>query len=915
MTSAGNEIEKWNHRQGGRAGKLVEPVVSPENDHLLSVKSISSMDHLLHLPGRADSAYSSFSGGSNVPEYPTPSCHGEFCCVPPEQVSYMDSEYVTGIYNLSAPHSDLRSPQPCKAPDLSNHNNSHGTILTDGCGITPTQRTSNQGLPALAAPPLSPPTPLDSSNITNRHLEKPGGRRVSAGHTECGEQPAPGVQDSQLAHRDVPWSQHWQAVTEQDVGPNREKTLENKGLSSDFTNEVSKVQALKTEENGEWSPSQQPTKRSNPHIFSRPSSFIFQEYLKTDSVVNVPKILSAYNSGCANKIPKEMNSKSYHQAHSNPNTVNDTQEVKQCPRGVHKPSAKESALPSTVPGPRQRKESLPCAQGPLHDEWHSDTDQDVFEDSSELKYMENALLNKNAPRKLNSNTDKNHRYDCEGKIMSNIREPNQQKKVQRSPLSCSCNAMEVEHPQCEDLDQGRKQCCDDTSQMAFFRPKEDSKSQSLREVQKENQGNNSSPDLSMCLEKEEPPFQKHQPVFQTQLSRQLREDHAGEQITRQATPMLYYLSAGKTTSVLQPNKDSRSSPKEIPSSSYAASAHSREIQREGHQLQRSSHHHQRSADDLLLQTKDLTFRSPASFTEESCQNDYIEKLKVAQKKVLKETSFKRKDLQMSLPVRLRQKSSKRPSVEHLRSFSLSSASEAAKPVPCSPSHLESLESFKRNEEIRRPQKCQAGGRKRVTQEQKKLCYSEPEMLDQLMDKEVSWSKVRDEITEQDAVASRRDLENRERAFSSSSVSRTELKQIQHSALIKYMERKISQRPGGSQHLPLHKPALQNRLSNPKGPPGQISNPNGSRKTQNDEVFCQFLSEQKSPDVFPLSSFAPPLNVTSRCDPNEGNRSCTSKCPSAESLPRAGGSASGRAPERPKSTSSSTQVRNQYLKGA
>ncbi|NXM14016.1 SHRM1 protein, partial [Ploceus nigricollis] len=353
--------------------------------------------------------------------------------------------------------------------------------------------------------------------------------------------------------------------------------------------------------------------------------------------------------------------------------------------------------------------------------------------------------------------------------------------------------------------------------------------------------------------------------FQTQLSRQLREEQAGEQITRQATPMLYYLSAGRSTNVLHPSKDSRSSPKAIPSSSCAASAQCLEIQREGHQLQRSSHHHQRSADDLQLQNKDLILRSPASFTEESFQNDYIEKLKVAQKKVLKETSFKRKDLQMSLPVRLRQKSSKRPSVEHLRSLSLSSASEDAKPVPCSPSHLESLESFNRNEEIRRPQKGQAGGRKRVTQEQKKLCYSEPEKLNHLMDKEVSWSQVRDETTEQGTVASRRrDLESRGKAFSSSGVSRTELKQIQHSALIKYMERKISQRPGASQHLPLHKPPLQKRLSNPQGPPGQISNPNGSRKMQNDEVFCQLLSEQKSPDVFPPLPFAPPLNETSTC---------------------------------------------------
>ncbi|NXH27696.1 SHRM1 protein, partial [Myiagra hebetior] len=359
--------------------------------------------------------------------------------------------------------------------------------------------------------------------------------------------------------------------------------------------------------------------------------------------------------------------------------------------------------------------------------------------------------------------------------------------------------------------------------------------------------------------------------FQPQLSRQLQEDHAGEQITRQATPMLYYLSAGKTNNVLHPNKlthsqeDSRNSPEEIPSSSYAALAQCLEIQREGHQLQMSSHHHQHSADDLLLHTKDLILRSPASVTEESFQNDYIEKIKVAQKKVLKETSFKRKDLQMSLPVRLRQKSSNRPSIEHLRSFSLSSASQDAKPVPCSPSHLESLENFNRDEEIRRPQKGQVRGRKRVSQEQKKLCYSEPEKLNHLMDKELSWSQVRDDITEQDAVASRRKgLENKGRALSSSSVSRTELKQIQHSALIEYMERKISQRPGGSQLLPLHKPPLQKRLSNPKGPPAHIANPTGSRRMQNDEVFCQVLSEQKSPDVFPPLPFVPPLNTTSRC---------------------------------------------------
>ncbi|XP_064314334.1 protein Shroom1 [Phalacrocorax carbo] len=925
MASSGNDIERWTHRQGGGTGELVEPVTSPENGNRLSpVKAIGSVDHLLHLPGRVDSAYSSFSGGSNVPEYPTPSCYGENCCLPPEQVSYMDSEYVRGIYNLSGANSDLRYPQPYKAPDLSIHNNSNGTSLAEGCGSTPIRGTLNQGPLPLAAPLPSPPTRLDSYKVT-KHLENSRGRCSSGGRSDCSVQPAPCVQDSHPAGRDVPWGQRRDEIAERDVVAARRKTLENKGLSSsDATNEVfiSKIQGLKPEENGEWSPSQQPVKRSNPHIFSRPSSFIFQEYLKTDSVANVPKILSAYNSPHAYKIPEEMNSRSYHPVLTDPRAVNDTQEGKQYPCSVRKPTFREADLQSAVPDPSR--------QCPLRAELHSDLDQDVFEEGCDLKYMENAFLIKNASRKLNSCTDENQCFDSEGKTGSGVREPllNQRAKMQGSPLSCSYDTGEAEHPRCEESDQGNKQCYDNTNQMSFFRPKEDFIPPFLHEVKKEKQANTSSPDPSTHLEEGEPPVQKYQPEFQKQLLGPLQDDLASEQITRQTTPMLYYLSGGKTTNILHHHKlaqcqeDVRSLPKEFPASSYSASARRLEAQRESNQLQRPDHHHQCSADDLL-ETDDLVLGSPASSTDESFQNDYREKLKVAQRKVLRETSFKRKDLQMSLPIRLRQKPSKRPSIEHLRSFSLSSASEDAKPVPCSSSHRESLGSFNRDEEMKRPQTGRIGGRKRVTKEQKKLCYSEPEKLDQLEEKETSWSQARDEITEQDIMAARRKtLENRGRALSSSSVSKTELKQIQQTALMEYMERKINQRPGSSQHLPLHKPPLQKRLSHPKWPPGKVSNPNGSRTVQTSENFCHAFSKGKSPNVFPPLAFVPPLSVTGRCDPSsdaagtatlkhepspsEADGSCTGKCASAESLPQADAPASGRARERSKSTPPSTQ---------
>uniref|UniRef100_A0A8C3S9I0 ASD2 domain-containing protein n=1 Tax=Chelydra serpentina TaxID=8475 RepID=A0A8C3S9I0_CHESE len=168
--------------------------------------------------------------------------------------------------------------------------------------------------------------------------------------------------------------------------------------------------------------------------------------------------------------------------------------------------------------------------------------------------------------------------------------------------------------------------------------------------------------------------------------------------------------------------------------------------------------------------------SPRPPSPPSFKNDYREKLKVAQRKVLRETSFKRKDLQMSLPIRLKQKPSKRPSIEHLRSLSLSSAKEDAKLIP--------------------PPKEESTG--------------------------VS-------------------------ALASSNLSKTELKQIQHTALIEYMERKIAQRPASA----LHKPPLQKRPSNAKRlPEGKTSNPDISRKTQNNEVICQFLSPERIPEPSP-----------------------------------------------------------------
>ncbi|XP_021266459.1 protein Shroom1 isoform X2 [Numida meleagris] len=909
MAVSENETERWPRRHGGGMVALVEPAAAPDSSHLSPVPSLGSADHVLHLPGRADSAYSSFSGSSNVPEYHTPSCYEADCCPAPEQVPYMDSEYVRGIYNLSAASSALRCLQPCQAPAPSIPGASHSPALAEHSSSTPPCGMLNQGLPPPAAPLPSPPARLDSYRIA-RHLEstKGRGRWNSGGLGECSAQSAPCMDRLE----DVSHGQTGAGSSEPAIAAARRRALENKGPSSGSADgvSVSKLQGLRTEENGERSPSQKPVRRSNPHVYSRPSSFIFQEYLKTDFVANVPKILSAYGSAHAHSISEEVKPRSYPATHCSPGAAGEAQGDEQCPCSVRRAALGDAELRSAVLERGQWKGSLLCAQCPLRAELPPDVGQDVFEDVCDLKYTENALLIKNACRKSNSCTDKNGCSDYKGEIGSVVREPllNPQAKMQKLPLSCSCDTVESEQSRSGKLDHGNKQCCDNTEQMASLRPKEDSSSQPLNE----GCANSSSPGLNVHLEQEQlpVPYQKCQPELQQELLQQPPGDPGAEQITRQTTPMLYYLSGGRAASTLHHSKlawcpeGARSSPKGFAASSHAAWARSTEMQRESSEPRKAKHRQLCADRDALSEAEDVALGSPASSTDESSKNDYREKLKVAQKKVLRETSFKRKDLQMSLPVRLRQKPSKRPSIEHLRSFSLSSAHEDAKPAPCSASHLESLEGFSRDAEIQRPQASRIGGRKRATKEEKKLCYSEPEKLDRLADREAPWNRGSDESTEQDSVAARRTAESRGRARSSSSISRTELKQIQHSALIEYMERKISQRPGSTQLVPPHKPPLQTRPSHPKWPPGRSSNHSESRKTPSNEAF---FSEEAAPDVFPPPSPVPPPNaacgggtVPAKPSPHPAapDRSRSPERVSVQSLPVVGAAAQGLEAERP-----------------
>ncbi|XP_043408484.1 protein Shroom1 isoform X4 [Chelonia mydas] len=906
MASYGNEIERWNLKQAGQIAELLEPVASPDYGNRLSpLKSISSLDHLL------DSAYSSFSGGSNVPEYHSPSYYNENYCLPLEQLPYMDSEYVRGIYNPNAINSDPKPTHQHKSLELGSHHNSDDTGLNGQYRSTPTHGTLCQPPSPLALPPRppSPPARLHSYKAT-RNFEITRGKSNSGNHFDYSVQLATCAQD-----------------------------ISNVLLPSDSgTNWVfrSKNEGLMTEESKERDPSQDGTKQNKPHIFIRPSSIIFQEYLKSDSLAKTPNLFCTQNSVQAYKIPEEVNCKSSHPLHTNLSAVNDTQENKQylfaC--GVHKPLFREADLQSRVSESSQQEGQFPCIQCPCWTEEYSSLDQDVLESRAGLKYMDSPLLSEDVSEKLNSSEDKNQ---CSGSKEENRNDVwelllNQHIKMQKSPLSHSLDGVETEPTHHGELDFGNKQFSDSADQTSYYRPNNDSPSQFSNGLHSETQSNNSSPDLNMNPKEEDtlnPVHQrKHQREFQKKLERQPQDDSASEKINRQTTPLLYYLSGGKNTNILshknhtQQHEDSGSLPKTSPRSNHPVSAQPIEIEREINQLQKNKHHLQCTGDDTINETDDVILGSSASSVDESFKNDYREKLKVAQRKVLRETSFKRKDLQMSLPIRLKQKPSKRPSIEHLRSLSLSSANEDAKLIPLP----KSLENSSKEEETKRPQAARIGGRKRITEEQKKLCYSEPEKLNKLDDRQDQSDLERsestgvrsDEINEQDAMAARRKiLENRGSALASSNLSKTELKQIQHTALIEYMERKIAQRPASA----LHKPPLQKRPSNAKRlPEGKTSKPDITRKTQNNEVICQFLSPERIPEPSPAliatgiwtnrHSASSSATETAHSKPTSAVRetdgNCTSKCASAENLIPSVASASSKGRERSKSSSSPAQ---------
>lgn len=305
------------------------------------------------------------------------------------------------------------------------------------------------------------------------------------------------------------------------------------------------------------------------------------------------------------------------------------------------------------------------------------------------------------------------------------------------------------------------------------------------------------------------------------LTRQHLASVPAEKISKESTPLLYHLTGASRVSVMNSVK----SDKDLNSSSRE--------QDQDRENQNSENEFISTSDDCVqnetLDEQKLTeFYYHCSTTDTSFKKYYKEKLKDVQSRVLRETSFKRKDLQQSWPLHIEQHSIPSgprahdlfPSPESLTKAHHLAFQQMDKKA--SRNQNDELERSPENEifkqqNIAQPQVPRIGNRRRLTMGQKKLSRSEPEKLNQWPDGSTQMMScslgneeqlLKDNSNEVGVVATRRKMfETRGRSMSASIFSRSALKQLQQKALSAYKERKTGIKVAEPQQPVPHMPTM------------------------------------------------------------------------------------------------------------
>lgn len=835
----------------------LHPLSLPVN-RLSPAKSSSSLADQLahHQHGKGDSAYSSFSGGSTAPDYPSPFLPDDLQSNSFSQ--YADLKYVKSIYNpTQVLQSDSKTMdqlyRSVEAISQQYRNNTSIRLSCDNRNGNDSFHTNNKirskqeaflrsptqvGCPPVRPPPI--PARLDSF-IAIKNLEN---SRVHHGSTDIQpQQPEPQQPRLHMRHHS------------QSYGPNArrpEKAIPDKSnlnLNSDPVYSVWRgSQQPQAQEPPSYQPHEQTGVVSNPEYFSVTDNKAASQQQTPANTLNQSQTRSIHlehrklSSGGAcngehhNKPNGHFESqrKRSHSAHdwlgsetsraaspwrAGQSLINSSIQHKgqfYFVTGVCKPS--EAAMRThsgtvcgsevgssgfTGPEKYQLREKERC---------HSTMDnfftpfQDGIRISSGCQSPdEEDVFNSVSP--------------CKDPSVWSQDQENQRLSLSSAQSSQSFDAFEETHSR----DIGRHTA----SNPIFYCGPDNSSSPKSTSPDKE---------LASLINNEQAYHHKREePVKKG--TRQPLGDVASERINKETTPLLYHLT-GASRAALQPKKKA----------DFSVRGKETTVTKVVH-------------GNLGLGSNERPPKSDASSNnrgEENCntlddsfKKYYKEKLKDAQSKVLRETSFKRRDLQLSWPHRIRQKPELRPTVVH--NFSPSQDSEASTDTLTPSVASEEMETGSIKEVVResvrqldkeaekengrqinmaQPQVARIGCRKRLTPEQKKMCYSEPEKLHQLGSAPShsscrSFGNESDSVFlaeceeenygqrgEQGLVATRRQMfETKGRALSAPSASKSNLKHLQHKALVEYMVRKTGQKVAEPQQpSPLAPPPSRQRHS-------------------------------------------------------------------------------------------------------
>ncbi|KAG8593519.1 hypothetical protein GDO81_000860 [Engystomops pustulosus] len=214
----------------------------------------------------------------------------------------------------------------------------------------------------------------------------------------------------------------------------------------------------------------------------------------------------------------------------------------------------------------------------------------------------------------------------------------------------------------------------------------------------------------------------------------------------------------------------------------------------------------RTVDSQTMPNKEDQWQSASQDTL-GFNRAYRNSIKDAQSKVLEATSYRRRDLEISPPqYKKPEKRAQRPT-----SAIVYSRSPVSPHAPKERHSITPTDNFAKSQESQSQegtsvphQVARIGARRRLTAEQKKRSYSEPEKMNEVgaSDNELSSSVQKRgqniSFLEQTVADRRRMFERDGKACSTVNLSKPELKQLQQNALADYIERKTGRRPSSQE---------------------------------------------------------------------------------------------------------------------